>query len=357
MDTISPIADITYSNPIEVEYLSLAAKRGLNHRAKGNWAIDKETIEKLAPEISNTDNYGHDGILDTEADVLTYFSFDNGSGNLKVLVAGETTKVIADKIDELKKQLPEKKAPPSDEVRVRFWMKTPHGPKAIVRNIEVPTWEEIQGNYAGGTRRQLDPLVDKEWRPNQGGQLVLWHGEPGTGKTYTLRALTRAWKDWCDFDYVSDPEEFFGQAAYLLQVLVDSEYYGGDRWRLIILEDAGELMSADARQRTGQGLSRLLNVTDGLIGQGLKVMVLITTNEEVQNLHPAVSRPGRCATHVKFDSLDASEIQAWYQAHSHQPSHTINSHSKQTVAELYAQVEEDKRLNVAAPKQKVGFAK
>ena len=66
-------------------------------------------------------------------------------------------------------------------------------------------------------------------------------------------------------------------------------------WRLLVMEDTGELLSADARERTGQGLSRFLNVVDGLIGQGLRVIVLVTTNEEIKKVHPAVARPGRCA--------------------------------------------------------------
>ena len=44
-------------------------------------------------------------------------------------------------------------------------------------------------------------------------------------------------------------------------------------WRLLVLEDTGALLSADARERAGQGLSRFLNVVDGLIGQGLRVLV------------------------------------------------------------------------------------
>ena len=48
----------------------------------------------------------------------------------------------------------------------------------------------------------------------------------------------------------------------------------------------------DAKERTGQALSRFLNVVDGLIGQGLRLLVLVTSNEELGKLHPAVSRPG-----------------------------------------------------------------
>ena len=66
------------------------------------------------------------------------------------------------------------------------------------------------------------------------------------------------------------------------------------KWRILILEDTGELLAADAKAQAGQGLSRLLNVVDGIIGQGLRVLVLVTTNDELHQLHPAVARPGRC---------------------------------------------------------------
>ena len=48
-------------------------------------------------------------------------------------------------------------------------------------------------------------------------------------------------------------------------------------WRLLVLEDTGELLTPDAKTVIGQGLSRFLNVVDGLIGQGLRVLVLVTT--------------------------------------------------------------------------------
>ena len=79
------------------------------------------------------------------------------------------------------------------------------------------------------------------------------------------------------------------------------------------MEDTSELLSADARERTGQGLSRFLNVVDGLIGQGLRVIVLVTTNEEIK-LHPAVARPGRCAANMMFDALSREGI-GWLSAH------------------------------------------
>src|SRR5919202_1966205 len=82
-------------------------------------------------------------------------------------------------------------------------------------------------------------------------------------------------------------------------------------WRLIVLEDAGELMSASARAEIGQGLSRVLNLTDGLLGQGVRALLLVTTNEPIGRLHPAVRRPGRCWASIDFGPFEPAEATAW----------------------------------------------
>jgi len=104
----------------------------------------------------------------------------------------------------------------------------------------------------------------------------------------------------------------------MLDVLLNESDEGEDdveRWRLLILEDTGELLAADAKERTGQGLSRLLNTVDGLIGQGLRVLVLVTTNEPLRRLHTAVARPGRCAMQLEFLPFTAAEGQRWLERH------------------------------------------
>lgn len=235
--------------------------------------------------------------------------------------------------------------PPEDlsSVDVRFWTTGSSGPRSVTRSIAAPTFEEVRGNYATEARHVLDKMVDrKAFVPGAGGQLILWYGPPGTGKTFALRALAQAWRDWCDIDYVVDPEQFFGDATYLMPVLLSerpSVYDpstntvrdNDDRWRLLIFEDTGELLSADARTRAGQGLSRLLNVVDGFIGQGLKTLILITTNEELDRLHPAVSRPGRCALKAHFGPLSAAESDGWARRNG-----VLVPRGEHTLAELFA---------------------
>ena len=94
-------------------------------------------------------------------------------------------------------------------------------------------------------------------------------------------------------------------------MVVGGEDETSNRWRLLILEDCDELIRAEAKQAAGQALSRLLNLTDGLIGQGCRVLVAITTNERLDRLHPAVTRPGRCLAQLEVGRFPRAEAVAW----------------------------------------------
>src|ERR1700759_5128309 len=83
------------------------------------------------------------------------------------------------------------------------------------------------------------------------------------------------------------------------------------RWKVLVVEDADELIRADARVDAGASMSRLLNLTDGILGHGLRVLLLIPTNEAMRGLHPAVIRPGRCLADVQFRPFARREAETW----------------------------------------------
>jgi hypothetical protein len=232
-------------------------------------------------------------------------------------------------------------------VKVKFWNWGGHAPDYNVRHLEAPTWDEIKGNYAPSAVGDLDRFVNLKAEDITGGRLAIIHGPPGTGKTTMIRALCREWRKWCNVDYIIDPEQFFGNAQYMTSTLMASgedipDYFdeddendyaieqllakyaphpsnrfypgktdGPEPWRLLIIEDAEEFINPNAQAHVGQALSRLLNVGDGFIGQGLNILILLTTNVAITDVHPAIKRPGRCFANIEVPNLSASESARW----------------------------------------------
>jgi Domain of unknown function (DUF5925) len=345
-----------------VLFAARVLERGLQQVATGGWATASRSLDALsATVLHRVRGEGNDHVIAEHDGMLVQLGLY--SGWIQVQVAGGDAERTATVMAELKQTFPPPDPSSTHKVNVQFWTYGQHGPFPSNREVSVPEWRDLEDNYALGARQQLDTLM-RDFRPAHGGQLILWHGEAGTGKTFALRALAWEWRDWCEFNYIVDPDSFFGEHAdYLMSVLTQPGYAdmpdprmmqmaaasgyvprggrpddgdeGSEAWRLLVLEDTGELLTPDAKSVIGQGLSRFLNVVDGLIGQGLRVLVLVTTNEPIRALHPAVARPGRCAANIEFEPLTPEESSAWFEQHG-SPERTA---VPLTLAELYAKLE------------------
>ncbi len=211
-----------------------------------------------------------------------------------------------------------KEPAPTRATTIRSWTMGRFGPTADHLTNEFVPWTESRANFPTASRHVMDQLVAVE-RP-VGGSMMVWHGRPGTGKTTAIRSLAREWSPWCDVELVVDPEAFLGSASYLMGVLTEQPIHRSNevdhrpaddsptRWKLVVVEDCDELLHARSRAGSSGRLSRLLNVSDGVIGQETNVIMLFTTNAPLSAVHPAVLRPGRCLATVEFRPFSVAEV-------------------------------------------------
>ena len=242
-------------------------------------------------------------------------------------------------------------------VQVRFWLEGSDGPSSYERRLPCPTWEEIKENYpeGNGCRQHLAWLMQLR-QPHHLGHFIFWHGEPGTGKTFAVRALIREWEDMA-IEVITDPDAFLSNPEYLNEVVLHCPdkvcAHGGSGdsddacGRLIILEDAPDLVLDTGAGVGRASLSKLLNVSDGLVGQGHGLVFLATTHEPGAVPESALHRPGRSLQVQHFRPLQSSEVKNWFERRQlRQPDALPNA----TLAELYSLQEHiDVRRHVPRP--------
>jgi hypothetical protein len=210
-------------------------------------------------------------------------------------VAATSSKQASDLLKDLRDRI-EVNPSPSAGLLIGTWTRAEG---ASGRHLNRVRWSGIEPNYPEATRNQLVRLMALDRETLGSGKVIVFHGPPGTGKTYALRALITEWNPWCRAELVIDPESAFTDSEYLVSLITHETHDG--RPRLLVCEDVDGLLASSG------SLERLLNLTDGVLGQGRDIMVLLTTNTNPRRLATALTRPGRCLAVTGFHPFTVEE--------------------------------------------------
>jgi hypothetical protein len=343
---------LNYRDYVEAHFIRLAYAEGLMAVIGAGW-VTRAALDDAPGEMLGRADYFHNASKERVVRLeraICHLILNERS--LVVRVAAPDAADAEAALRTIANALPEVHSA-DREVPARFWWWASTFPRDLARMLPSPTWDEIAGNYVGDARDRLADMSRWRRQPPGGGRLLLWHGEPGTGKTTAIRSLTGEWRSWAEFQFVTDPEELLTNPGYLLATIAESRASRPtgpiDRWKIIVLEDAGEFLAPDAKHLKGQALSRLLNVCDGVLGQAMRALVLVTTNEPLKHLHPALARPGRCLAEIAFRRFDREQITAWCATHDADPPDARAA----SLADLYAHLDGRK---LASGKPTLGFA-
>ena len=201
--------------------------------------------------------------------------------------------------------------------------------------------EDLDIQYGYGFEAFHDELMDRFKNENQG--LILFHGLPGTGKTYYIRHLLREmaisekiviYMPPNMVDYLVEPTFM----TFLSQLV--TTYSAQGKFCVLLIEDAEPLLASRNTNGRIQGVSNLLNMTDGLLNDMLKLQIICTFNVDLKELDAALLRPGRLIARKEFKAL--GEIEANLLAQSLGIKHYFKAPA--TLSEIYAKLKNKSTL-------------
>lgn len=126
--------------------------------------------------------------------------------------------------------------------------------------------------------------------------LYILHGEAGTGKTTYIRHLVKELKKNKRFVYVpSNLVDDITSPNFISFILENKNC-------VFIIEDCENLVVTKNNTRTS-AVADMLNMTDGILADALKIKFICTFNTNEKNIDEALLRPGRCRMRYDFAKL------------------------------------------------------
>ncbi len=158
---------------------------------------------------------------------------------------------------------------------------------------------DLELNYGINFKRVHDVIVDKLNETNGKG-IILLHGDPGTGKTSYIKHLTSLIKEKDILFIPPSMAEMLSEPS-IIPFLMDHKN------SILIIEDAERVISDREGNGSPAGVSNILNLTDGILGDCLSIQIVATFNMKREKIDQALLRKGRLIAEHKFGKLSVEE--------------------------------------------------
>ena len=157
----------------------------------------------------------------------------------------------------------------------------------------------LELNY-GKSFKKVHDVVIKKLNENNGKGIILLHGEPGTGKTSYIKHITSLIKEK-DILFIPPSMAEMLSEPTIIPFLMDHKN------SILIIEDAERVISDRQGNGSPAGVSNILNLTDGILGDCLSIQIVATFNMRREKIDQALLRKGRLIAEHRFDKLSIEE--------------------------------------------------
>lgn len=165
-------------------------------------------------------------------------------------------------------------------------------------DLNIPDMD-LELNYGLNFLKLHETIIKRLNNPNDKG-IVLFHGSPGTGKTSYIKYLTRL---------ITNKEILFipPSMAETLSEPSIIPFLMEHKNSILIIEDAEKVISDRDVNGSSIGVSNILNLTDGILGDCLNIQIVATFNMKREKIDQALLRKGRLIAEHKFTPLSVEE--------------------------------------------------
>lgn len=151
----------------------------------------------------------------------------------------------------------------------------------------------------------VDECFDDDFKPiheiidnsieEQGSGLIILHGYQGTGKTTYIRKLIN-----------THNKRFIMMNNNVMNSFTDPNFINflmKQKDSIIIIEDCEQLLKERSINSFNNGVSSILNITDGIYSDIINLKIIATFNSNLSDIDPALLRKGRLIAKYEFKPL------------------------------------------------------